>query len=84
MLLTARPAVRFDEASLKGGACGVLAGVAFTGLAWAASGDLGTLRLADVGPRLFPLLVMSATTMGLSGMITGLTLSVLPRRRRIS
>ena len=59
MLLAARPAVRFDEASLKGGACGVLAGVAFAGLAWAASGDLGTLRLTDLGPRLFPLLVMA-------------------------
>ena len=82
MLLAARPAVRFDEASLKGGACGVLAGVAFAGLAWAASGDLGTLRLTDVGPRLFPLLVMAATTMGLSGMITGLTLGLLPKRRR--
>jgi hypothetical protein len=84
MLLAARPAVRFDEASLKGGACGVLAGLAFAGLAWAASGDLGTLRLTDVGPRLFPLLIMAATTMGLSGMITGLTLGLLPRRLRNS
>jgi len=84
MLLAARPAVRFDEASLKGGACGVLAGLAFAGLAWAASGDLGTLRLTDVGPRLFPLLIMAATTMGLSGLITGLALGLLPRRRRNS
>ena len=82
MLLAARPAVRFDEASLKGGACGVLAGVAFAGLAWAASGDLGTLRLTDLGPRLFPLLVMAGTTMGLSGMITGLALGLVPRRGR--
>ncbi len=62
----------------------MLAGVAFAGLAWAASGDLGTLRLAGLGPRLFPLLVMAGTTMGLSGMITGLTLGLLPRRRRNS
>ena len=82
VVLAARPAVRFDQASLTGGACGLLAGVAFAGVAWAASGDLGTLRLAGLGPRLFPLLVMAATTMGLSGMITGLALSLIPRRGR--
>lgn len=82
VLFAARPAVRFDAASLRGGACGVLAGVAFAGLAWAASGDLGTLRLTGLGPRLFPLLVMAATTMGLSGMITGLALGLVPRHRR--
>ena len=60
----------------------MLAGVAFAGLAWAASGDLGTLRLTDLGPRLFPLLVMAGTTMGLSGMITGLALGLVPRRGR--
>lgn len=81
VLFAARPAVRFDVASLKGGACGVLAGVAFAGLAWAASGDLGTLRLTGLGPRMFPLLVMAATTMGLSGMITGLALGLVPRHR---
>ena len=69
-----RRAARFDEASLVGGACGLLAGAVFAGLAWAASGDLGTVRLADMGPRLFPLLVMAGTTMGLSGLITGLAL----------
>jgi len=82
VLLAARPAVRFDVASLMGGACGLLAGVAFAGLAWAASGDLGTLRLSGLGPRLFPLLIMAATTMGLSGMITGLALGLMPRRGR--
>jgi hypothetical protein len=80
--LAARPDARFDQASLTGGVCGVLAGATFAGLAWAASGGLGTLRLTDVGPRLFPLLVMAGTTMGLSGMITGLALSAVPRRNR--
>jgi len=80
VLLASRPAARFDEASLKGGACGLLAGVAFAGVAWAASGDLGTLRLTGLGPRLFPLLVMGATTMGLSGMITGLALGLVRQR----
>jgi hypothetical protein len=74
VVLGSRPSVRLDSASLVGGACGVLAGVAFAGLAWAASGDLGTLRLAGIGPRLFAVLVMAATTMGLSGLITGLAL----------
>ena len=80
--LADRPAIRFDQASLRGGACGLLAGAVFAGLAWAASGDLGTLRLTDMGPRLFPLLVMAGTTMGLSGMIAGLALGLIPRRRR--
>jgi hypothetical protein len=71
-----------DQASLAGGACGVLAGAVFAGLAWVASGDLGTLRLADIGPRLFPLLVMAGTTMGLSGLITGLVLGLTARAGR--
>jgi hypothetical protein len=77
-----RPIPRFDQASLTGGASGLLAGAVFAGLAWAASGDLGTLRLAGLGPRLVPLLVMAATTMGLSGMITGLALGLTARSRR--
>ena len=74
VVLACRPTARFDEAGLAGGACGLLAGAMFAGLAWAASGDLGMLRLTDMGPRLFPLLVMAGTTMGLSGLITGLAL----------
>ena len=50
----------------------MLAGLVFVGLAWAAGGDLGTVRLAGLGPRLLPLLVMAVTTLGLAGMITGL------------
>lgn len=78
--LADRQALRFDQASLRGGACGLFAGVVFAGLAWAASGDVGMLRLTDMGPRLFPLLVMAGTTMGLSGMIAGLVLGLIPRR----
>jgi Family of unknown function (DUF6350) len=74
MVLGSGPVPRFDRAGLAGGLCGLLAGAAFAGLAWVASGDLGTLRLADLGPRLFPLLVMASTTMGLSGLVTGLAL----------
>jgi hypothetical protein len=67
---------------LAGGICGLMAGAVFAGLAWAASGDLGILRLADMGPRLFPLLVMAGTTMGLSGLITGLALGWTARTGR--
>jgi hypothetical protein len=82
VVLVSRRAARFDEASLVGGACGLLAGAVFAGLAWAASGDLGTVRLADMGPRLFPLLVMAGTTMGLSGLITGLAFGLVSRSGR--
>jgi hypothetical protein len=77
----ARPAIRVDGASLVGGLAGVLSGLVFVGLAWAASGDLGTVRLAGLGPRLLPLLVMAVTTLGLAGLITGLVAGLLPRRR---
>ena len=82
VVLGSRPAIRFDQASLAGGACGLLAGAVFAGLAWAASGDLGTLRLAGIGPRFFPLLVMAGTTMGLSGLITGLAFGLVTRSSR--
>ena len=78
----ARPAARVDSTSLVGGLAGVLAGLVFVGLAWTAGGDLGTVRLAGLGPRLLPLLVMAVTTLGLAGMITGLVAGLLPRRGR--
>jgi hypothetical protein len=82
VVLADRPALRFDQASLSGGSAGMLAGAVFAGLAWATSGDLGMLRLTDIGPRLVPLLIMAVTTMGLSGMIAGLALGLIPRRGR--
>jgi hypothetical protein len=78
----ALPAWRFDLLSLLGGLAGVLSGAAFAALAWAASGDLGSVRLAGLGPRLVPLLVMGMTTMGLAGLITGLLLGLVRRWRR--
>lgn len=87
LVVRARPTARFDEASLVGGLSGLLGGAVFTGLGWAASGALGTLRLVDLGPRLLPLLVMAMTTMGLAGLITGLLLGLVgrsSRRRRTS
>ncbi|HEY5822207.1 MAG TPA: DUF6350 family protein [Propionibacteriaceae bacterium] len=82
LVVRARPDARFDETSLVGGLAGLVGGLTFVGLAWAASGDLGALRLAGLGPRLLPVLVMSVTTMGLAGMITGLLMGLLRLRRR--
>jgi hypothetical protein len=40
------------------------------------------LRLVGLGPRLLPLVIMAVTTMGLSGMIVGLVLGLVPNRTR--
>ena len=42
---------RFDTSSLIGGLAGLLAGAMFVGLAWAASGDLGTVCAWRVSVR---------------------------------
>ena len=59
----------------------MLAGVAFTGVAWLTSGDLGSDLLAGLGPQLVPVLVMSTSTMGLSGAVCGLVLGLWRRPR---
>jgi hypothetical protein len=81
LVVRARPQARFDETSLVGGLAGVTGGLVFVALAWATSGDLGTVRLTGLGPELLPLLVMSVTTLGLAGMVTGLTLGLWRRAR---
>ena len=45
------------------------------------AGRLGADRLAGLGPRLLPLLVMATTTMGLAGMIAGALIGLLRPRR---
>jgi hypothetical protein len=75
-VVRARPAARFDETSLVGGLAGAGAGVLFAVLGWASGGDLGTVRLAAMGPQLTPLTVMAATAMGLSGMIVALAVGL--------
>ncbi len=82
LVVRARPQARFDEMSLVGGLAGAAGGLVFVALAWAASGDLGTVRLAGLGPVLLPLLVMGVTTLGLAGMVTGLALGLVSRARR--
>lgn len=81
VVVRSRRRARFDLTSLVGGLAGGLAAVVFVGLAWATSGDLGTVRLAGLGPRLLPLLVLAGSTMGLSGLIAGLVLALVRRRR---
>jgi hypothetical protein len=76
IIVRSRPAARFDLSSLVGGLAAVLAAGVFVGLAWAAGGDLATGRLTNLGPRLWPLLVMAATTMGLAGLLTGVALAI--------
>jgi hypothetical protein len=80
LVVRRRPAARFDETALVGGLSGVLGGLVFTGLAWACAGDLGVARLSGMGPRLPELVVMSVSTLGLSGMIGGLLLGLWRRR----
>ena len=82
LVVLARPTARFDETTLVGGLSGVLAGVAFTGVAWLTSGDLGSDLLSGLGPQLVPVLVMATSTMGLSGAICGLVLGLWRRRPR--
>jgi hypothetical protein len=82
LVVLARPTARVDETSLVGGLSGVLASVAFTGVAWLTSGDLGSGLLSGLGPELVPVLVMSTSTMGLSGAICGLLLGLWSRRPR--
>jgi hypothetical protein len=77
IVVRSRPALRFDASSLVGGLAGVLAAAVFAGLGWAASGDLGAVRLTGLGPRLGPLLVMAVTTLGLAGLLTGLTIGLI-------
>ena len=81
LVVLARPTARFDETTLVGGLSGVLAGAAFTGVAWLTSGDLGSDLLAGLGPELVPVLVMATSTMGLSGAVCGLLLGLWRRRR---
>jgi hypothetical protein len=76
VMVRARPAARADRTCLVGGLSGVLGGLGFVALAWASGGDLGSVRLAGLGPRLLPLLMLSVTTMGLAGMVVGLALGL--------
>ena len=72
-----RRRARFDETAIVGALSGILTALVVCAVAWLAGGSLGTARLAEVGPRMPALLIMSTSTLGLSGLVTGLVVGVL-------
>jgi len=80
ILVRSRPPARFDGTSLVGGLSGLLSGLIFACAAWASGGDIGSLRLTGLGPRLTPLLVMAPATMGLAGMVVGFVVGLARQR----
>lgn len=77
IVVRGRPQARWDESTLVGGLAGCLAGLVISGLAAVSGGGLGTVRLAEVGPRMPELIVMTVTTLGISGLLTGLVCGLL-------
>lgn len=77
-----RRRARFDEVALVGALAGVLAAGCLVVLVWLTGGDAGIDRLAGFGARMLPLAVMSATTLGLSGLVTGLVIGLVRARGR--
>ncbi len=71
---------RIDEAALVGSLSGVLGGAALTALTALSRGGVGVTRLAELGPRMPELFVLSCSLMGISGMAAGLTIGLLSRR----
>lgn len=76
--------LRVDLAALVGALAGIASGLAFLLLQVPAGGDLGSVRLVDLGARLQALAVMASTSMGLAGMATGAILGWLELRRKQS
>lgn len=63
-----------DVTAIAGALVGVACGLAFTLMQVPASGDLGSVRLVDLGARLGAVTIMAPTSMGLAGMMTGAVL----------
>lgn len=72
----ARRRARFDEVALVGALAGVVSAGCLLVLVWLTGGDAGTGRLVGFGPRMLPLAVMATTTLGLSGLVTGLVIGL--------
>lgn len=73
-----------DVTALAGTLVGVVCGLAFTALQIPATGDLGSVRLVDLGARLSALAIMAPSTLGLSGMATGAVMGWLANRNPIT
>ncbi|WP_130873586.1 DUF6350 family protein [[Pseudopropionibacterium] massiliense] len=74
-----RSSERFYETSLVGGLAGIVAGAVLFVLAWCATGGLGTQRLSHVGVGLGSLAITASCILGLSGLVTGLTVGLARR-----
>lgn len=71
-----------DLAAIFGALAGASCGLVFTLLQIPATGDLGSVRLVNLGAKLDTLLVMAPSTLGLAGMATGAVLGWLAARQR--
>ena len=72
----ARRRARFDEVALVGALAGLVSAACLVILVWLTGGDAGVDRLAGFGARMVPLAVMATTTLGLSGLVTGLVIGL--------
>lgn len=74
-------ALGIDLTAIIGAMVGIVVGLVFTVAQLPASGDLGAIRLIDLGARVGALLIMAPTSMGLAGMATGWLVGFLAARR---
>lgn len=63
-----------DVLAIIGAIGGIACGLVFTAMQIPASGNLGQLRLTEIGARMVSLVVLGPCTMGLAGMATGAVL----------
>lgn len=71
---------RPDLTTVTGGLAGIAAALVVCLVAFAAGGDLGLVRLVDVGARFPAMIIMTPTIMGLAGMATGLAYGIVRYR----
>ncbi|MFN8193471.1 MAG: DUF6350 family protein [Nocardioidaceae bacterium] len=77
----ARPTLRWDQAALRGGIGGMLAGLAFALLAATAGGSVGPGRMRNVGVDTFAVLVHGLPAFAIGGLVGALLTTFLQRRR---
>lgn len=70
-----------DVTAIIGALAGIGCGLLFTVLQLPAGGDLGSVRLIDLGARMGVLAIMAPSTMGIAGMATGGLLGWLASRK---
>lgn len=75
------PTLRFDEAALRGGVGGLLAGIGFTVLAAVAGGSAGPGRMREVTPFVSDVLVHAVPALAIGGLAGGVVMTWWQRRR---